>query len=390
MSMFQVMVVTTQVEVEQDRPVVVKRAPAAEAERLRREGERLQRARHPGVVPVLHSGPDGGGWVLRTAHAGRSVASLGALPVAQVAGLVAGVATTLADLHHLGVVHGRLDASHVLVGEEGRPVLCGLGDGVPAARPEADVAALGALLVQLLGTDDAGEPIPDRRWRRHRSWAGWDRRALLLLADQAAADEPTRRPTARRLATAIAEAVPGTASAPVPASRPDELDPPDPIERLRATATLLPPRAGVSRRTRALAAAGVLLVGLGLHRLTVDEPHAPPAAPTTPPDVRTAAPVVDSVLEVDGRRYRIGQAGDALLVDDWACDGEPTPALLRPATGEVFVFPRWVDAGTLAVESVQRVVGARTLRSERTDGGCPALTVRTGDGAVIPVLEAAR
>ena len=45
--------------------------------------------------------------------------------VADVGGVAASVASTLADLHDAGVVHGRLDASHVLVGDGGRPRLCG-------------------------------------------------------------------------------------------------------------------------------------------------------------------------------------------------------------------------------------------------------------------------
>ena len=205
------MVSTIRVESVGDRPVVVKRASGRAGERLRREGERLERASHPGVVPLVQHGATDDGWELCTRHAGRPASACGPLTVAQVASLAAGVASTLADLHDLGIVHGRLDASHVLVGDHGRPVLCGFGDGEPPARPADDVAALGALLDRWLGTDDAGEPIPERRWWGRRRWDGWDRRALLLLADQAVADPPTCRPTARRLAAAIADAVPDVA-----------------------------------------------------------------------------------------------------------------------------------------------------------------------------------
>ena len=86
-----------------------------------------------------------------------------------------------------------------------------------------------------------------------------------------------------------------------------------------------------------------------------------PPSTTVLPEVRTATPLEGSVLESDGRRYRVGQAGDAVLVGDWDCDGRPTPALFRPATGEVFVFPRWIDDGRLAVEAIARVDGARAL-----------------------------
>jgi len=53
----------------------------------------------------------------------------------------------------------------------------------------------------------------------------------------------------------------------------------------------------------------------------------------------------DNVAEVDGRRYQLGRAGDALLVGDWDCNGSGTPALYRPSTGEVFLFDGWAGEG---------------------------------------------
>ncbi|MEQ1785687.1 MAG: phosphotransferase, partial [Acidimicrobiales bacterium] len=124
------MTIATTVETDGDRAVVVKRATGADVERLRLEGDRLERARHPGVVPVLRSEPTPEGWELCTAHRGRPVSAAGAgdpLSVAQVARLTAAVASTLADLHDLGLAHGRIDATHVLMGEHGRTVGCGRG-----------------------------------------------------------------------------------------------------------------------------------------------------------------------------------------------------------------------------------------------------------------------
>lgn len=126
------------------------------------------------------------------------------------AGLLAAVATTVADLHAMGVVHGRIEPSHVVVDGVGRPVLCGFGGPEPTAvgpGPADDVAAVGRLIDHLLGPEAEPEPIPDRRWIR-RPWAGYDRRALQLLADRATHEDPARRPTARALANAIIEAVP--------------------------------------------------------------------------------------------------------------------------------------------------------------------------------------
>lgn len=396
------MVVTTRVDMDGDRPVVVKRAAGPAADRLRREAERLARASHPGVVTIVRSGAAGDGWELCTLHGGRPVAAIGALTVAQVAGLAAGVASTLADLHDLGVVHGRIDGSHILVGEQGRTVLCGFGDDEPPARPEDDVAAVGALLVELLGTEEGAEPTPDRRWWGRRAWGGWDRRTLLLLADQAAADPPSRRPSARRLAAAIAAAVPGTARIEEPPLATATLDAPidgDPIERLRSSAVVDPPRASApARAVVAVAVVAVVVAVVGARRVA-DDPSRPPSAvavassSTTvapPVEERTAIPVPGTALEAAGRRYRVGQDGDELLVADWDCDGESTPALLRPGTGEVFVFPRWIEEGTLAVEPLVRVSGAHALVSQQVEGGCPTLAVRTAANDLVPVIEAAR
>lgn len=379
------MVVSTSLEADGERAVVVKRSDVAEP--LQAEADRLQRAAHPGVVPLVGSGPVGAGWELRIAHCGRPVGTAGRLPVAQVASLAAGLAATLADLHDLGVVHGRVDASHVLVGPEGRPVLCGLGPGVPAACPHDDVAAVGALLVELLGPDDGGEPIPDRRWRRRRGWAGWDRPSLLLLADQAAAEPPSRRPTARRLAAAIAEVAP--AGAPVgerpgpeaPAASGPEIDA---IESVRASALVDRARPTVRPPAALVVGAVVLVLAAGAARVLGEAPQ------EAAPERRTATPVADAVVRHGGVRYRVGEPGDHLLVEDWDCDGLATPALLRPATGEVFVFPRWIERGVSVIGPVAAVDRAEALVSDGGRDDCPALAVRTRDGALVPIPEAAR
>ncbi|MFP3902399.1 MAG: hypothetical protein ACLFXM_16200, partial [Acidimicrobiia bacterium] len=130
----------------------------AEVTRLRREADRLRRASHPGVVTLLDVATTDSGAELRTRYAGEPLDRWhGSL--ASVAGLGAAVAATLADLHGLGVVHGRIDASHILVGAGGRPRLCGMS-GRDGAEPADDVGALAAVLDDL-----AAAARPSRRWR---------------------------------------------------------------------------------------------------------------------------------------------------------------------------------------------------------------------------------
>ena len=126
--------------------------------------------------------------------------------------------------------------------------------------PSADVAGLGRLLRELLGSERVDEPMVERRWGRSRRSHGSHRRGLLLLADQACAEPPTRRPTAERLAAAIAAAVPevgpegsgsSTASETSPRHRvPGDLDASSPRTRMTASAR------------RALVVVGLVVVGV--------------------------------------------------------------------------------------------------------------------------------
>lgn len=401
-------------------PVVVKRATGDGADALRREGERLRAAAHPGVVELLGSSGTDDGWELRMVHGGRPLEVMGHLPVGQVAAIVAALATTLADLHDLGVVHGRVDGAHALVGRHGRPVLCGLGPGPapggPAPTPADDVAALGALLATLVGPTVDPEPIPDRRWWPRRSSVEWERRTLLLLADQACAEPPTRRPTARRLAAAVAEAVP--AAAVVVATAP----PADPIEALRANAlTDVPARRTARLPSLAVALLGVGLMGLGAIRTVAGGPRvAEPTVTTTtaavtttttatrvlalPPTTTstvapapcvllpgTAAPescagdvrIDGTLVSVAGRTYEVGQPGDLVVLGDWDCVGGATPAVLRPSTGEVFVFTAWSSAADLVIGPLDQVDRGRALVAEPRPGGCAALVVQRDDGSSV-------
>ena len=376
----------TGVEMGDGGAVVVKRAAGASGvDALRREGERLSRSAHPGVVPVVRSGPTPDGWELVLAHGGRPLSSSTPRPPRVAAAIAASVATTVADLHDLGIVHGRLDASHVLIGDQGRPVLCGFGDGTATATRADDVAAIGHLLTELLGAGPEPELVPERRWRGLRPRPGWERKALLAVADLALAEPPERRLTARRLAAAIVDAVPAASDEPAPDRPPGAGD--DPIERLRPAhaAPSETPRRGLAAAlgVGALAAGAVVVAGVAALRGGSPSPvqASAPAARVT----ATAAPVDGSVLTVGGRRYRVGEPGDHLLVDDWRCDGEPTPAVLRPSTHEVFVFEGWATTEPVAVPPVATVPGATALVSHDAGDGCPVLAAVVDRGDLVAI-----
>lgn len=402
---------TCEVQAEGSEAIVVRRATGpADVAHLRAIRERLAAAAHPGVVEVVRSTGDSDWCELHLAFAGQPVDRRGRLTVEQVAGVAAAVTTTLADLHAVGVVHGRVEASHVLVGPHGRPVLCGFAPvDDSAVGPEDDVAGVGALIVSLLGGDAELEPIPDRRWRRGAQWKGWARRSLLLVADQACAEPSTRRPTAARLASAIADAVPGAtlvyeSADPQPAAA--LMPSTDPFDSLRPERDV--PPAPTRRLPGLVAATGlVLALVLGALRLapailgapsvrTIAQPTTTIAQPTTtiatasrrsvcapaPPIAGCRGEIVvdGTVVTVGELRFEVGQPGDQVAVGDWDGDGLRTAAVLRPATGAVFLFSSWTDDADVTVPAVDVVRGGIELVVK--DGGVfDALVVLRSDGS---------
>jgi len=327
------------------RPVVVKSAPPGPgADRLRREARVLAAARHPGVVDLVDLVDAGGGVSLRTRHAGsRTLATCGRLPVEDAAGVISALAATLADLHAIGIAHGRIGPEHVLLTASGRPVLCGLADAtLPGAShpacgptPADDVAALGSLLSALVGDGPEVELIPERRGLRPLSTrrAG-ERRALLTLADHAAAHEPARRPTAAQLAAAVRDALP---QARLPALSEDAADtdrdhpgPRRPDARIgrRAPMELRPPpgrRPGRHRTARPptttiAARIGLIAIGLLLLGVAVARPGARPALDPATITTGQTASVADAELDGDPTGHARPRTGG----------GTPLPAVPAP------------------------------------------------------------
>ena len=268
---------------------------------LAREVEQLEAARHPGVVELVGVDGSGVGSMLLTAHVdGPTLAAVGPLPLEEAAGLLAALATTLADLHELGLVHGAVEPEHVIVGPGGRPVLCSLGYGgrfgepvgpapavarrfIDPARADAvvqspafDVYAIGAVARFL-----APNPPPGH--------------ALCTLADQAMAEDPTIRPSARALAQALQDGVPAarlprglaTPAPSHPAPPRTSPAPADPLAALR--------RAGAGgRRTRprpsAVLGAVVAVAAIGAAVVIAGSAAGGPAPPRTAPSLPIPEP----------------------------------------------------------------------------------------------------
>jgi eukaryotic-like serine/threonine-protein kinase len=380
---------------------VVKVAEGDAVADLRREAERLEASRHPGVVEVLRSSGDEGRWELRTAHGGRPVSLLHLATPEQVAHVAAEVADVLADLHDRGVVHGRLAARHVLVGPGGGVRLCGFGPDPQGATPADDVAAVGSVIVQLLGDGEVLEPAPERGFRRGRPWPGVLRRALLTFADLASVEPASRRPSARQLSAAIRDTVPGQVRGrhfgrPDGALRGDRAGDRSarrPATRLTRATDARPtssPGPGADRSPRRWAPALAASAGLALLTVAVGDLVGPGPRPRSDPSAILPCAAVDAAapcepVRIDGTtvtvgtiRFAVGAPGDQVAVGDWDCDGNLTPAVLRPSTGEVFLFPGWAGDDDLQVPAAGLVPGARELQA--SPGRCgPPVVIRDDD-----------
>lgn len=426
------------------RAVVIKQATGdGDVARLAREAALLRAAAHPGVVELLAERTvAGGGREVMLALAGTRTAADLRVPLLSVAGLIAALATTVADLHALGIAHGRIRADHVVIDAGGRPVLCGFGeavrfepgDGAAAVLPTAvDVAWVGALLRRLLTADSesdvAWSPIPERRFSLRDRWAAHTQRALLNVADHATADDPATRPSARALATAVLAALP-EARLPDAASGTDEaaLPPPsvpwprrslDVLRRCRSRGPVGGRRASAIIVAVGLAAA--VFAGAALLRPDTTTASPPPASPPTrselpsragsTPATGTAAAarsprcpepmpggavladhdgdgcpssivLSPGTVAVDGVRFSVGGPADLLAIGDWNCDGRATVALVEHDSGRVYLFADWAGAGhDISVPPVTTVPRAVAVASHDLDGdGCPSLVVTDAAG----------
>lgn len=97
----------------------------------------------------------------------------------------------------------------------------------------------------------------------------------------------------------------------------------------------------------------------------------------------SAEPAAGLIHDRDGRRYAIGAEGDLVVIGDWDCDGEATPAIARTSTGHVVLFDRWPPPGATISESdasarrvVDDLIGVELERAGES-GGCDRLRVHT-------------
>jgi hypothetical protein len=324
----------TRVTVERDhdgRLVVCKSALPGDTGDRAAEAEWLRRAAGPGVVALAPDQPATADRLVTLHAGGRTWRTVRPDPP-QAAPLVAATLRTVAELHRRGLVHGNLDADHILVTGPATTVVCSPRPGLD--DPAVDRRALATLVGDERRRWAAGNRrVPDdHRWQRvadllvHPT-AGWalDDIAALLDTPTGPSPSPARLP-GRRLVLGAA-----------------------------ATVVVL-----------ALAVVAARSSGdAGPHRL---HPASGPA------------------LELGSSRYRLAGPGDRLAATASPCPGSP-PAAALDAEGVVWAFTDLPRAGAPQVgRPVQLAPGADEV-AVVAEGACGRIVVRgpAGEAPVAPV-----
>jgi len=345
---------------------------ASDRQRLRSEAGVLAAVVHPGVVRLIATEGDPPdklvfGFVPGTDFAGLEIADQDVL-----GGIGAAVATTLADIHDLGVVHGAISPSHVLIDGAGRPVLCGFGS--------ARKAASGAPLAEMAREDTTALA----RMLLNRVPASADARVRLTIRAAARQRGPSRRGDARWLARELMRRVPG-ARLPEVGVKPET---PATTDRLDLPTRHLPPRRTLSRAV----AVGVITVGVGAAVVAMQpgrSGHPSTITASCPAADRSCGPVAwpDGVIATAQGRFRVSAPLRSIVVlGRWDCDGEALPAVAETSAGSVWMFDSWPGPGqSLAARLVARVQEVTGLSVVPTSAGCDLLRIARGGRAALTI-----
>jgi len=370
-------------------------APTLDA--LEHEAAAQARVSHPHVLPLVAvlADPDPGApaLVTRWARGGSLAAALDDEPadgepwtVGQAALVLAAVAEAVGAVHASGMAHGDVTTGNVLLDDAGRPQLADFGAARPvtAAAVDVDRAALAQLGREVLTCAVAGRP------------PSVEARAVAALLDALAAGAAT---SLGSWADEVRRAVPGTE-----AFRPPPRLDADPSPGRRRTVewgprpprpAVVEPGHGAGRPARVLVAGGLALVVCLAVVATAGRARpgprgCPPVGPahadllgtgcaqavTWSGEVLTVAAAPGAPVE----RFHLGRPGDRLVLGRWACAPRATPALYRPATGEVLVYPALPGApgpgsGVAPRRTASGVVaGEPVVVADRR--GCDAVVVR--------------
>jgi hypothetical protein len=184
-----------------------------------------------------------------------------------------------------------------------------------------------------------------------------------------------------RLPTGVAEVQQPDGASAVPAGGHQQPDHPPAADHPRGAVPAersRPPDMTNDRRSLAGAIAAVVVTLVAVVIAVHPRPgHSRPSAgPPVPSPVRFA----DGVLTVGSRRFALGRPGDVVALGRWRCTPDRTAALLRPSTGQIWVWSAWPRASSPVGPMLSTEVPRATTISARHAGRCDALVVDDAAG----------
>jgi hypothetical protein len=370
--------------------------------RFHHEAEMLAMVRHPGVVSLLRDSGDQPEEIVLSKVPGGDLRGR-QFPAEEVAGIGAAVATTLADLHDLGVVYDGCSPEHILLGADGAPVLCsfgraqfGLDERNRTRGQRGDVAALIDVLAGIADDDAAAlhrllRKIGRQRHPSARSMArllagvrGARLPILTLDPDPATnAANQTRKNSTQETNHPIDRVAVEPPVRPEPVSVPTHTVPAEPAAVaappvLASTAAVTQPTQRKRPNKWALLAAASAVASLIACAALVARPSntaTPPGCPGVDDGCR-AISTTNGILTTPAGRWSLGEAGDIVVLGRWSCGPVALPALLRPSDGQVWVFDRWaLPGGEVVARPMSRVPGAVGLAVRPERNGCDRIEV---------------
>jgi tRNA A-37 threonylcarbamoyl transferase component Bud32 len=330
--------------------------------RLKHEAAILRTVSHPDVVELINT-------TVTDNKASLQMTMVDGVPLHDVdvnietlGKIIASAAGTLAFLHAKNIAHNGINDAHILVRADNTAVLCGFGSSRFALNDydqTRDVIALASLLISR--TKAHADPLRTRINNMIGSQADLAM-SLASIADRAIDGHLSAREFGRQI-NALYEAQPSkTHTHNRTSSR----------LALKVAAALLIPVflvvGGVemaSARTRGVSDAGVSTAPPITKRCDSVDSSAT-AVDTDGDGCPNEVEYGNGIVTVDGQRYAVGVPGDQFLIGDWHGTGLSTLALLRPSTGQIYVYDSWPSSGAdTTPQLVATISGASNIVDQR-------------------------
>lgn len=404
--------------------VVHKQATGPDRKTLRREASALAQIGSSHVVRLIELNESESLTDMVTADAGsRTLADQTKIAPLELLRALRDCVEGLRELHMSGWEHGGLSPDHVIVGARGRVRLCSLSAAkrLPMQESEGSDPGIDATsrrdVSDLLGMIDtiAGSTASDRSWLDRRERQRLNRQ--ILHASAMARDALRSTGSPREVLNYLDEMLGEVSSTPARSAAHQS-------RHGRSGRRTHPGTVGSrSHPIRQRSAAGALVIGAVLvgvvaigsvtsraygtsavearprpstvERATIGNDITPTTSSATSSTTSEAVadselttldvtPPLDNVVMIDGTTYSVGDRGDVAMAGDWSCDGRERAVLLRPSSGELFIFDVTARPGS---PSTGRLIAIHpdAVRLDPLPERCGTISLLTADQSVIVV-----